>query len=427
MSYQVVQAHPNVPPFVLQTAQGYHERGMLNAFMTTFMEHQDYFLSKFILRLYPALRHELSRRSVTNLPIEKIVNAPVKEIIRTFSSRYLSAVTTDRIWEWAETSFDQWVADQLTPAIDAVHCYEHAGLATLRRAKELGILSIYEQPSQHHAFFSRIVQDQIKRYPELTSSITKLQFDEKARRRNQRRDQELRLADLVLCNSRFTKKTLEAAGIGPSVTEVIPYGFPAPLDAYSPKQHEKVIFLNAGTQNLRKALHLLYRAWRTCNFSANEAELWLIGKMNLPEVLRKDLPGRVMIKDSIPRSELMELYRQASVFVLPTLADGFGMVITEAMSRGVPVITTENSGGPDVIDHEENGFIIPAGQEEALVKQMQWCVRNKHLLNAIGGAAWEKAASWQWADYRKSVSQMVQQKIQQRQYDGKQAGSLQRA
>ena len=229
----------------------------------------------------------------------------------------------------------------------------------------------------------------------------------------------MQLADLVLCNSGFTKKTLAAAGISSTNIEVIPYGFPTPLDAYSPKQHEKVIFLNAGTQNLRKALHLLYRAWRTCNFSAEEAELWLIGKMSLPEDLRQGLPGQVVIKDSIPRSELMKLYQQASVFVLPTLADGFGMVITEAMSRGVPVITTENSGGPDIIEHEKNGFIIPAGQEEALVQQMKWCVNNRHLLNEIGGAAWEKAASWQWADYRKAVSQMVQQRTQQGQHDGR--------
>ena len=419
MSYQVVQAHPNVPPFVLQTAQGYYEGGMLDTFMTTFMEHEDYFLSSLILRIYPALRHELSRRSVRNLPIEKIANAPVKEIVRTFSSRYLSTVMTDKIWEWAETSFDRWVASQLNPAVDVVHCYEHVGLATLRRAKELGIFRVYEQPSQHHTFFSQVAQDQISCYPELKSSITSLQTDESAKRRNHRRDQELQLANLVLCNSSFTKKTLEAAGIPPTTIEVIPYGFPTPLDTYLPKPQEKVIFLNAGTQNLRKALHLLYRAWRTCNFSTDEAELWLIGKMDLPEELRQGLPGRVVIKDSIPHSELMKLYQRASVFVLPTLADGFGMVITEAMSRGVPVITTENSGGPDIIDHEKNGFIIPAGQEEALVQQMKWCVSNPYLLNEIGGAAWEQAASWQWADYRKAVSQMVQQRTQQGQYDGR--------
>ena len=107
----------------------------------------------------------------------------------------------------------------------------------------------------------------------------------------------------------------------------------------------------------------------------------------------------------------MELYKQASVFVLPSLADGFAMVISEAMSRGVPVITTENTGGPDVITPGKDGWIVPAGDEEALVNQMKWCVENKHQVEEVGIKAIERAKQWQWSDYRAAVAQKIKLKI----------------
>jgi hypothetical protein len=265
--YKVIHAHPIVPPFVQHTARAYQEAGMLDKFMTTFFVHPDYWLSKLILKIYPGFRHELSRRGLYGLPISKVEDYPYKEILRTLSSRYCSAVTTDWIWEWAETSFDRQVASRLTKDHAAVHCYEHAALASLQRAKQLGIIGIYERPSQHHAFFTKIVQEQIAQYPELKSAGTELLYDSKAERRNQRRDQELATADVIVCNSSFTKRTLLQAGIDATKVQVIPYGFPEPLKEYQPQAKEKVIFLNAGTQNLRKALHLLYSAWRKCHFS----------------------------------------------------------------------------------------------------------------------------------------------------------------
>jgi glycosyltransferase involved in cell wall biosynthesis len=160
------------------------------------------------------------------------------------------------------------------------------------------------------------------------------------------------------------------------------------------------VFLNAGTQNLRKGLHLLYRAWRQLGAANGEAELWLIGRMLLPEQLRRDLPGTVRIQDSIPHAELLDVYQRASVFVLPSLADGFGMVLTEAMSRGLTVITTENTAGPDIIEHGRTGFIIPAGDADALAEQMRWCVAHRDRVTEIGANAAAAAARWQWSDYR---------------------------
>lgn len=405
---KIIQGHPIVPTFVKQTALAYYEHEMLYRFCTTFIEHPEFWLSSWFSKIHPGLHRELQRRSAAELPYHLIRKYPFREIVRTFASRYLGTVATDFIWEWSELAFDRWVASQVDKSTDAIHVYEHAGLAALQRAKALGVLAIYEQPSQHHTFFTRIAEEQFKKYPELKSAGTSLLVDEKSRRRNARRDEELATADVIVCNSTFTKRTLVGAGVDASRIQVVPYGFPPRVEEVAEKPVDRpLVFLNAGTQNLRKAIHLLYRAWRQCDFKPEEAELWLIGKMALPEETRKDLPGKVIIRESIPRNELMTLYRQADVFVLPTLADGFGMVISEAMSRGLAVITTGNSGGPDITTDGVDGIHIAAGDEHVLIEKMKWCVANREKVREIGFNAWVTSGKYQWSEYRKKIAGTV--------------------
>ena len=404
---RIALSSPTIAPHVRQSVMAYYEAGYLQQFYTSFIEHPSDSVSAF-LSSFKRLKTEIRRRSFHDLPIEKINTRPVQELVRTLAARKMSRKIADQIWEWSELGFDRWVARRLKSSnVNVVHTYEHAALVTLQKAQALNLFSVYEQPSQHHAFFSVIVKEQIELYPELKGVSAELLLNEKAQRRNKRRDEELKLASLILCNSTFTKRTLVSGGINPEQITVIPLAFPPPKPKETYKTNGPVVFLYAGNQSLRKASHILYQAWRECNFSEDEASLWLIGKMLLPPQLRENLPGSVLIKENIPHNEMMRLYSQADVFVLPTLADGFGMVITEAMSQGIPVIASENSCGPDVISHEENGWIIPAGDITALANQMRWCVTNRDKIAPVGRAACDKAASWQWPQYRKKLGEIV--------------------
>jgi glycosyltransferase involved in cell wall biosynthesis len=407
-NFKIIVSNPSVAPHVRQTVKAYNDAGYLYKLFTSFFDHLDNKFSSFLRKIKP-LQKEVSRRAFHELPIERFVSRPIPELLRSVAARVLSPTITDRIWEWSELGFDKWVAGNLNlSTADAVHTYEHAALATLKRAGELSLFGIYEQPSQHHAFFTTIAKQQIALYPELNSAAAELLINAKAAKRNKRRDRELTLASLIICNSTFTKTTLVAGGVDEKKITVIPLAFPEVNPQPKPLRDKKpLVFIYAGNQSLRKASHLLYLAWRKCNFSADEAELWLIGKMLLPETLRSNLPGKVTIKENIPHEEMMALYQKADVFVLPTLADGFGMVITEAMSQGVPVVSSANSCGPDVIEHNKNGWIITAGDVDMLVDQMKWCVANPENVQSCGEAAKIKAAEWQWPQYRQKLAETV--------------------
>ena len=142
---------------------------------------------------------------------------------------------------------------------------------------------------------------------------------------------------------------------------------------------------------------------------AGDVELWLIGQMALPKRLLADLPGKVVIRASVPREELMEIYGRASVLVFPSLCEGFGMVITEAMANGLPVITTNNTGGPAFIQHGRNGFLIPIRDADCLAETMQWCLDRRLDLVEISARASESAAKWQWRDYRAALGNTLAQ------------------
>jgi glycosyltransferase involved in cell wall biosynthesis len=394
-----------------------YERDLLHAFATCYLDHPDDPLSSTIKQVVrwvnPSYVPQLERRAFHDLPFQKIWTYPIWQLLQDAANKGIGNPTlTDRLWEWKEHRFDRWAAQQLKVGVDAVHVVEHSALATIQAARGKGILTFYRQPSQHHSFFTAVYREQTRTYPGLEADRGHLHDSALSEKRNTRRDRELGLADYVLAKSSFTKRTLTEAGVEPEKILVTPYGCPE-VDPKPQSEPERVTFLNAGTQNLRKGLHLLYKAWERLAPDPDTAALQLIGKMELPEHLRKGLPGTVQCEDSIPHEELMDRYRNASVFVLPSLADGFAMVVTEAMSRGLPVITTENTGAADLITHKENGLIIPANDIEALTQQMKWCIENKHRLPGIGAKAVETAREWQWSDYRREFARTIREKIEE--------------
>ncbi|MBE7178465.1 MAG: hypothetical protein INR69_18835, partial [Mucilaginibacter polytrichastri] len=290
---KIILANPSVAPHVKQSALAYEEAGMLDKFCTTFFRHKEKSAGSFPLP--ESVLRELNRRSFDQLPPERFMSRPFPELLRIAASRFAGPLITDRIWEWAETGFDAWVADLVRKRRpDAVHVYEHAALESLQAARKNGVMGIYEQTSAHHATFSKILQAQLQKYPQIRTEALALKTDEKSVRRNARRDRELQLADVIICNSTFTARSLQAAGISMEKIIVLPLGFPE-IKTSAKSASGPVVFLHAGNQSVTKASHLVYEAWRQCAFAETEAELWLIGNMALPENCRADLPGKVVI------------------------------------------------------------------------------------------------------------------------------------
>ena len=100
------------------------------------------------------------------------------------------------------------------------------------------------------------------------------------------------------------------------------------------------------------------------------------------------------------------------VFVFPSLFEGFGLVILEAMSQGLPVITTPHTAGLDVIADGEDGFIVPIRSADAITEKLELLAHDRRLLLAMSQAAQRKAAQYSWESYQRHTINMIKTHIE---------------
>jgi glycosyltransferase involved in cell wall biosynthesis len=99
------------------------------------------------------------------------------------------------------------------------------------------------------------------------------------------------------------------------------------------------------------------------------------------------------------------------VLVLPSLHEGFGLVITEAMSQGLTVITTSHTAGPDLISDGIDGFIVPIRSAEAIEQKLVLLSHEKDRLRAMQEAARQKAQTFHWENYRRRLVELAREVV----------------
>ena len=115
-------------------------------------------------------------------------------------------------------------------------------------------------------------------------------------------------------------------------------------------------------------------------------------------MLIPDLPG-LYVKGKYAFEDLPELLRQCDVLVFPSLSEGFGLVLLEALASGMPIITTENSAAPDLITNGREGFLLPAGDAETLREALESFTQQTVDIDAMSVAARKCAQSFTWDRY----------------------------
>jgi glycosyltransferase involved in cell wall biosynthesis len=99
---------------------------------------------------------------------------------------------------------------------------------------------------------------------------------------------------------------------------------------------------------------------------------------------------------SLPHHEILAEMRRHDVFVFPSLFEGLALVQGEAISQGLPVITTPNSGGTDILRDGVDGFIVPIRDPEAITSRLLQLYQDRALLQQMSDSARERAAELDW-------------------------------
>ncbi|BGE87498.1 MULTISPECIES: glycosyltransferase [Methylosinus] len=418
---RTILAYPGNSCHAQNAALALLEAGALQTFLTSFRFDRNGALAS-MLRRAPfgfgeAIVRQLGRRAFDLLPGEKITTLPAWEILRTAAQvARVSPPVVDRIWDQMARRFDAEAARRFVPRTRAIVAFEYIALASFRRAQQEGVARILHLPSLDSRHFDELRRREVARWRELATPYDAY-FESKFEERYERCCAERDLADVMIANSSLTAWSHVERGADPTRVFVAPLGGPEPIARvetarYDERRPLRVMF--AGQFSIGKGAYYLISAWRKLA-AGDRAELVVYGRRALPAPLLASLSDDVQLQGAVTRDVLFAAYERADVLVFPTLSDGFGMVVAEALAHGLPVITTDQAGAADLIG-PDNGRIIPAADADALCEALQWCLDNRRRLVEMRFHALETARRNRWTAYRRRLIANVDLGLRNRGY-----------
>ena len=213
------------------------------------------------------------------------------------------------------------------------------------------------------------------------------------------------LADFCIAASNYTRKTLSENGVAEDRIRVIPYG--VDLDFFTAEFRRKRSFtvLFVGQLVRQKGIHYLLEAWR--RLSLPTSALRVVGRGDGAGGFVREYKDRVTFLGGMDWQSLRAEYQQADLICLPSLSDGFGLVVLEALACGTPVLLTESCGAADVVREGENGFLVPAADLQSLMTKLEWAFTYRQDLHRMRAAARETATQYPRKRFRTQLAETL--------------------
>jgi glycosyltransferase involved in cell wall biosynthesis len=286
---------------------------------------------------------------------------------------------------------------------DVVYAYEGGARETFREAKRLGIKTIYELTSSYWYWVRNLLTQEAERSPEFAGLLPNL-VD--STRHLEWKDEELALADYIFVASEHVRRTL-AGAVPEEKIRVVHYGAPAirrrQRTATDPARPLRVLFVGALVQH--KGIGYLLDA---VDRLGSEVDLTLVGRRFQANPRVDDAVHRWRWFETLPHHRVMDVMMESDVLVLPSLGEGFGLVVTEALACGLPVIVTPNVGASDLVHDGQEGFVVPVGSADLIAERLHTLHGDRELLAAMSQKAQASAAEASWESYRSNFSETVE-------------------
>jgi glycosyltransferase involved in cell wall biosynthesis len=276
-----------------------------------------------------------------------------------------------RLFLWQDHGFDTWVGRHLEDC-GFIHAMPGQALETFAAARRRGIRTVLNHATGPVRQWVEIMRPEYERVGLKLEQVCP--YDDAYFRRA---DAEYLLADYHCAASTVVRDQLLALGISAERIWVIPYGANTGprvfTRAENPAPPEQFRLLFAGQIGLRKGLRTLLEAltltgkdtWRVDFIGAKLDE-------SATDFAAYAGPVPLFFHGNLSQAGLAEQMRQSSALVLPSLEEGFGLVVPQALNCGCPCIVSDRVGGKDLLRHRENGSVFPVGDAAALATELSW-------------------------------------------------------
>jgi len=300
-----------------------------------------------------------------------------------------------------DAAFARRVSALRLPAHDVFLGFSYAALEALQAERARGVLTLVDQIDPGRMEWD-LIREEAERWPSYaeTSGDPPSGYYERA-------EAEWRAADAVLVNSAWSRDAIMKRGADPAKIEIIPLAYEANDSTESisrPNRPLTVLWL--GSVILRKGIPYLVEAAK--RLTHEPIRFVIAGPLGIRVEVLKEAPSNIEWLGPVPRSETARVYREADVFVLPTLSDGFAITQVEAMAHGLPVIATPNCGA--VVDDGRTGFLVPPRDVVALAAALRRFVREPALASSMREECRATAARFSLEAYHRRLNEIIEKR-----------------
>ena len=209
----------------------------------------------------------------------------------------------------------------------------------------------------------------------------------------------------IIAVSESTKRDIMATGIPSSKVEIIPDGVDRiPQINVSRKGSMSRVLFVGHCSPIKGIKYLLEAIWL---LKISNIALDLVGDLEsnieytarLKEMTRIwGISDKIIFHGFVPRERIINFYTEADIFVLPSLWEGFGIVLLEAMAFELPVVATKVGAIPELVKDGVNGLLVPPANSRALAEAIAALIQNPGLrkkLGKNGRAIYNKSLTWE--------------------------------
>ncbi|NJB87434.1 glycosyltransferase involved in cell wall biosynthesis [Lewinella marina] len=403
----IIVSHPTGNANVRAVLDGLQERNLLLRFHTSIASFPGNLWDK-IGQLPPL--HEFERRRFRPELSPYTRQHPWRELgrlaagragLKSLTAHETGMFSVDHIYH----ALDRKVAEDVRASQEAtaVYAYEDGALESFQAAKERGLTCVYDLPIAYWETLRELISEEAERRPDWAPTLGGGIRD--SQQKLDRKTRELELADVVVGPGSFVMDSLPDWAADKRRI-VSPFGSPVsptePAAAPPSRSGGKLRVLFVGSMGQRKGLGDLFEAMKLLNHPG--IELVVLGSLQAPmEFYRREYPD-FTYEATRPHAGVLELMASCDVFCLPSIVEGRALVMQEAMSRGLPVIITPNTGGADLVIPDETGILVPIRSPRAIAEAIQWFHDHREELPRMSAAARRHAAAYTWPAYGGTVA-----------------------
>lgn len=308
--------------------------------------------------------------------------------------------------------------EQLAGQIDIVHAWPMAAKRTLQVAARLGIPTVLERPNAHTRFAYETVRKECERMEIILPPGHEYEYNEEILRKE---EEEYRLAYRILCPSEFVAQTFIDKGFTRELLARHQYGFDETV-YYPPPEPGKpdlgLTMLFVGVAAVRKGVHFALEAW--LKSPAHRSGRFLIAGDFLPDYREKLSPmlSHPSVQVLGHRNDIADLMRRSDILVLPSIEEGYGLVVAEGMGSGCVPLTSDAC--TEICRHMETGLVHRSGDVEALTRHITMLHEDRALLKRLRTESLKAVPTITWTAagvrlvdvYRDVVAAYAREKLQ---------------